>query len=330
MSARPESIFVLDRELRNPPEALRFDAGYLARVVAALSPIEDWRSHLPVHLCHLHLDAIAALYRSDAERIQIIKRKHFIPSPGADGLLKELEWRLSFPRRTRCPCILIEAPSGTGKTTLIERFYASHPAVAIPNSAVLSTPILVCTLSGVNDRKEFARLMRRNAGLLESGCDPAESIDEVCQALNAALCRFLFLDEFGDVLGAPLKEQKRIMMLVKKLANGLLCPIGAACSDEGRALFTSNPHLKNRFRQARLETWKDDDIFYSFWFDLVSRYPLRLPSKLFDPETRKEIIARSEGNTESIVLAASYLAEEAVRTGSETIDRDALFARLYK
>ena len=91
---------------------------------------------------HLSQAAQKALRLPDDQRIERISGARWIGYTRAQEILTKLGDLLTYPRQPRMPNLLLYGATGNGKTMIINRFLARHPADDNPEGEAAVVPVL--------------------------------------------------------------------------------------------------------------------------------------------------------------------------------------------
>lgn len=291
-------------------------------------------STAPNSFPHLHPEVVPYLDKPDEIRIEYIRsRVHFQSSLQIKAAIDELKDVIAQGLGPRRRNVKLIADSGMGKTEILKQINAHYPSEVISGSDLRSRPVVIFMMTAVTNSDIFCSELERKLGMPEPTVkkrrDYRHRVELVTNLLMKAGCMFCAFDEFQDLLQIKSADRIAIVQLVKFMANLCNYPICVAGSENSVAVLDDDSHMRTRFRRAvRRAPWSDDEDFFTFLFGVVSRFPLKQPSLIFDPGSRREIIARSLGNTEVLVKAGVRCAVEAIQNKSETIDRKAFFTQL--
>lgn len=281
---------------------------------------------------HLHPEAVALIDLPATVRANYIRNtKHFQESTDIQADLMSLETIMNQGRGKRRRNVRLMGAPGLGKSAILEYLELRHPPYLIPGTSIYSRPVVNLSMTGISSAEEFCDYVEDRLGIPRSKQrkKPLGRMQNAVEHLNKVHCELLALDEFQDLMKVRASIRSHIVQLVKLIANEATFPLCVAGSEESLSVLEDCRHMKARFR-AKVERrpWTDNEAFLTWLFGLVSRYPLKNPSKIFDAKSLRQIIARSEGNTEVIAYAAKECAATAVSSGSETIDRKMLYTLL--
>lgn len=281
---------------------------------------------------HLHPNTIPLLGRSKKARIEYISAQdHFQHSK---QLLKKLEVMeriiMQSPGKRRSNVKIIGDP-GLGKTSLLAEIQNKYPADYDPTINMMCKPIVIFSMTAITKCEEFCSEIEKQLGVPKplGKMPPTVRIGSHVAYMNKVQVRLAAFDEFQDLMNILSKTRSQLVQLVKLFANLGRFPICVAGSSNSTAVLGDCKHMQARFRTTiELLPWGADDDFATWFFGLISRYPLHKPSKIFDRHTLHEIIARSGGCTDFIVSASRTCAMEAIISETESIDRNRLFQLL--
>lgn len=281
---------------------------------------------------HLHEEVVMALGWSAERRIEFIR--DLVPFQKSEAINKGIQVLEKIiaqgPGKRRRNVKMIGEP-GVGKSSILFEIERRYPRQVIPGTTIYSMPVVLFRMTAIQSVGAFLRLIERNVGIptVKEKLTPFDRTLAVIEFLNKAGCRFAAFDEFQDLMKCKAGVRSEIVQLIKLFANEGLFPMCVAGSDDSLAVLSDCKHMRARFRTSvRRPAWQCSDDFTAWFFGLVSRFPIRKPSKIFDKNSLQQIISRSDGNTEAIVIAIRECAIEAIENGSETIDRKALYELL--
>lgn len=274
-----------------------------------------------------HLDgaAEALLGLSDPDRIAEIEKERWIGYGRAREVLDRLEELLNRPKTHRMPNLLLVGETNNGKTSIINRFSARHPADNSPDADGISVPVLVLQAPPVPDEN------RLYSAILESVFSPYRPLDnvskkqfQVLSVLGRIGVRMLVIDEIHNILAGAVTKQRQVLNALKYLGNELKIPIaGVGIGDAARAI-QSDPQLSNRFQPAILPRWEMNAEYMRLLASFERMIPLKKPSRLTETALAAKLLSMSEGLIGELSTLLKKAAVRAVRTGTEKIDAKAL------
>lgn len=274
---------------------------------------------------HLLQKAAAYLERSDQERITYIRSPRWIGYPRAQEILVQLENLLTHPKAHRMPNMLIVGDTNNGKTMLVRRFCNQHKPDDNPEGEAAKVPVLFVQAPPVPDEGRFYNAILE---LLFAPYKPGDRADrkqfQAIKLLRAVGLKMLIIDEIHHLLAGSMTKQKAFLNVIKYLGNELEVPIvGVGTRDAFRAIQT-DLQLSNRFDQALLPRWANDEMFLRLLATFERSVPLRTPSNLTDGALADKIYSMSEGYLGEISRVLEGAAVRAVETGQERIDKKLL------
>ena len=271
---------------------------------------------------HLLQKAAAYLERPDQERITYIRSPRWIGYPRAQEILTQLENLLTHPKAHRMPNLLIVGDTNNGKTMLVRRFCNHHKPDDNPEGEAAKVPVLFVQAPPVPDEGRFYNAILE---LLFAPYKPGDRADrkqfQAIKLLRTVGLKMLVIDEIHHLLAGSMTKQKAFLYVIKYLGNELEVPIvGVGTRDAFRAIQT-DLQLSNRFDQALLPRWANDEMFLRLLATFERSIPLRTPSNLTDGALADKIYSMSEGYLGEISRVLESAAVRAVETGLERIDK---------
>ncbi|GHA70410.1 transposition protein TniB [Formosimonas limnophila] len=269
---------------------------------------------------HLREATIKFLELSYEERIERIRSPRWIGYPQAKRIITKLEDLLVYPKSHRMPNLLIVGDTNNGKTMLVSRFRAMHPARDNPNGGAIIAPTLMVQAPPTPDEGRFYNAI---LDVLFAPYKPHDRIDkkqfQVINILRRIGLKMLIIDEIHHVLAGSMNRQKTFLNVIKYLGNELQVPIvGIGTKDAFRALQT-DAQLSNRFEPAVLPRWEFDKEFLSLLTSFERMLPLKNASNLHETSLATRLFSMSEGYIGELSRILTEAAVRAVTSGEERI-----------
>ena len=279
---------------------------------------------------HLHDSSIALLELSDEDRIDRIRSPRWIGYPQAQRIIAKLEDLLVYPKSHRMPNLLIVGDTNNGKTMLVSRFRAMHPAEDNPNGGAIIAPTLMVQAPPTPDEGRFYNAI---LDVLFAPYKPHDRIDkkqfQVINILRRIGLKMLIIDEIHHVLAGSMNRQKTFLNVIKYLGNELQVPIvGIGTKDAFRALQT-DAQLSNRFEPAVLPRWVLDKEFLRLLVSFERLLPLKKASCLHETSLATRLFSMSEGYIGELSRILTNAAVHAVVSGEECINAKTLDAIMW-
>lgn len=269
---------------------------------------------------HLNESARALISASDAERIRSIRAGTWLGYPRAKEILARMEDLLEYPRITRMPNMLLVAPSFNGKTSILERFLAQHPADLDPEGEVTICPVVMVESPPTPDVPAFySRILDALMAPYKPTASTQEKNSQVKLLFRQLGVKMLILDEIHHLIAGSLNRQKDFRNALKSLGNETKVVIVAAGIEDAYTAFNTDPQMSSRFTPEELPLWRADNQFGSLLATLELRTPLKKPSNLKEPGKMQEIHSRSEGTLGDMCDLFKELAVDAIRIKAEEI-----------
>lgn len=274
---------------------------------------------------HLSPAAQAALRLPDDERIARISGARWIGYTRAQDILTKLGDLLTYPRQPRMPNLLLYGATGNGKTMIINRFIARHPAHDNPDGDAAVVPVLAVQAPPLPSE---SRLYDAMLEALFAPYKPRDHVSkkqfQVMRILRAVQTRMLVIDEIHHVLVGSTQQQRVVMNAVKYLSNELELPLVGVGTLEAVRAIQADPQLASRFHRAELPLWRMDRQYRQLLASFERMLPLKQPSKLSREPIATQLLAMTEGTIGELSTLLKSAAISAVRTGAERIDASVL------
>ncbi|WP_432723880.1 TniB family NTP-binding protein [Jeongeupia wiesaeckerbachi] len=278
-------------------------------------------------MSHLNDSTAKLLELSDAERIEKIRAPRWIGYPRAKAVMAKLEDLLVYPRSHRMPNLLVVGDTNNGKTMLVQRFCAHHPADDNPGGDGVRVPVLFVQAPPIPDEGRFYNAILE---LLFAPYKPNDRVDkkqfQVIKLLKYVGLRMLVIDEIHHVMAGNLNKQRTFLNVIKYLGNELQVPIVAVGTRDAFRALQTDPQLANRFEPALLPRWDFDTDFLRLLASFERMLPLRLPSQLHDTTLATRLFSMSEGYIGELSRLLTMASVRAVEAGKERIDEKVLDA----
>lgn len=274
-----------------------------------------------------HLTPLAAelLREPPGRRSRAILEQRWVLYPRAKHALGALNRLVAHPRTTRMPSVAIYGDSGMGKTMLMERFCADHPARFDPEAGVERTPVLALQMAGKpGERRLYAQL------LAALGLPPSNSRASVVDLEQSALrvlraigVQVLVIDEVHNILAGSQREQRIVLNTLRYLSNELRLSLVCFGVAEAREAIGGDVQLARRFDEISLRRWSADAEFEALVASILRNLPLREPS-LLSARSLRRLLQVADGLTAWVFRAPNELAVEAIASGRERITDEAV------
>ena len=274
---------------------------------------------------HLTPLAAALLDGPPERRIRAILGERWVLYPRAKQALGVLNRLVALPRTTRMPSIAIYGDSGMGKTMLMERFCADHPARFDPEAGVERTPVLALQMAGKpGERRLYIQLLAA-LGLPPPG-SRASVVDleqSTLRLMRAIGVQVLVIDEVHNILAGSQREQRVVLNTLRYLSNELKLSLVCFGVAEAREAISGDVQLARRFDEFSLRRWSADAEFEALVGSILRNLPLREPSALSARSLRR-LLQVADGLTSRAFRALNELAVEAIASGRERITDEAV------
>jgi len=218
------------------------------------------------------------------------------------------------------PCWLITGDAGMGKTAHLHRFARRYPDHRSTDGAAVLRPILIANVPPEPTRVtlEIAVLEALNAPAVTYG----QRVDRgsVLRRLIAAQeVRVLVLDESQHLCHSRVRDRAVVLDTIKAFST--TCQINVICAGTPIVIreFQADAQLERRFSMTQFEKWKPGPALQRFLGTYERARPLRLPSRLAEPETVRADLEEAGAVTHKIMECLNAAAIVAVHEGIERI-----------
>jgi hypothetical protein len=255
----------------------------------------------------------------------MISKDLFIEHEYSRYLNDVLDTMLCEPRHGRMPCWLITGDAGMGKTAQLHRFARRYPDHRAGETRTLIRPIVIANVPPEPTRTtlEIAVLEGLNAPAITHG----QSVDRaaVIRRLVAAHeTRVLVLDEIQHLCHSRVRDRGVVLDAIKAFST--TCQINVICAGTPAVLreFHADAQLERRFSVTQFVQWKPGPTRQRFLETYERARPLRLASRLADPDMIRVLLEEAGGITHKIIQCLNAAAIVAVHEGIERITADLL------
>lgn len=257
-----------------------------------------------------------ALSLTDEERITFILNEKWFLYPVARDILKELEFHLKHPKKSRMKGRLIVGGTNNGKTSIINKFIRSH--MPYDDEDVKITPVIAVSAPESSNPSDLYGSILHKLGVPYRNTDKATKKKEKTEGIFQ-LCRIsmLIIDEIHNIIVAPVQKQKAFMVALKNLSNDLMIPIILVGTADALHTINTDSQISNRFPPLVVPKWRYDRTFLSLLASIEKTLPLRKQSNMAtSKEISNYILDFSEGYIGEIIdlinLAAQYAIEQKI------------------
>ena len=284
--------------------------------VACAPALDDAAARYP----HLAPAAAAMVGAPAAARTRYVLAGRWIGYTRAKRVLARLDELLDHPRTHRMPNLLIVGDTNNGKTAILQRFQALHPASDAPGEDGVVVPALRVQIPVKPDEQEFYDAILGALGAPYRPNDrPARKRAAVLSLLRRTRVRILILDEIHHVLAGNAMQQRQFLNLLKYLGNELEIPLVAAGIQDAFNALQSDPQLSNRFEPVALPRWTFDTEYLRLLASAERLLPLGRPSHLIETSLAHQVLALGEGIIGEIMTLLQRASIEAAASGEERI-----------
>jgi hypothetical protein len=216
--------------------------------------------------------------------------------------------------------MLMTAPSGQGKSAILNAFYSQHKPDPNPDGEEFKAPVILLQSppKPLEGRMVYRLLETLNAPFKPSA-SPEAKLSQLTHLLRICGVKVIIIDEIHFALACTDRQQRGLGNVLRYIANELRIAIIAVGTEEAELFVKSQTNLVTRFRQVRLPVWCNNDAFGAFLEKYEKTLPLRKESKLGQESVRTKIYQLSSGSTVAIVNLLHRAAELAIKVKEERI-----------
>ena len=271
---------------------------------------------------HIHPDFRHIMSLTDQERLEFLDEPRWINYKAAQEIMENLQDLLHKPAKPRMPNLLIVGDPNNGKTTIVRRLRDLCGQGYVNEDAEPVKPIILAEAPPSADEKGLYISILERFFTPYRASDPVSKLRyQTIHLFRACHVRMLIIDEFHSLLtGSPIK-QREVMNTLKLLCNELAIPIVGVGTREAVRVLHTDPQHASRFDVVSLSAWGLNQDFQRLLAGFEKVLPLKNSSRLYQPELASVLHAISEGNIGNLHRLLMECAKEAIKNGSEQIDR---------
>lgn len=272
---------------------------------------------------HVHSDFLHIMGMSATERLTFLDEPRWIGYDSAKLILDSLSALMVKPKRPRMPGLLIVGESNNGKTTIIRRFFELCGEPYVNDDAEPVKPVILAEAPPSADEKGlYISLLERFFAPYRPSDSTAKLRYQVIHLFRACHVQLFVIDEFHSLLTGTSYKQREVMNAIKLLCNELCIPIVGVGTREAVRVLHSDPQHASRFDVVSLPLWELNKDFQKLLASFEKVLPLKLPSKLHQPELASAFHAISGGNLGDLHRLLVECSRAAIESGEECITLD--------
>ena len=259
------------------------------------------------------------------ERIRFMAEPRWIEYSRATTILDDLKQMLELPKRPRMPNMLIVGEPNNGKTTLVRTFRERHGQPYVNDKDEPVKPVVIAEAPPTADEKGlYISILERFGAPYRATSAVAALRYQAIGILNACHTKMLVIDEFHSLLSGSARKQRELMNAVKLMCNELAIPIIGVGTREAVQVLHTDPQHASRFDVVEMPVWKRGKEFQRLLQSFEKILPLRKKSSIQHPDLAVLIHTISGGNIGNLHRLLVECATEAIRSGTEQINKEIL------
>lgn len=279
---------------------------------------------------HIHPDFRHLMGLADQDRLEFLDQPRWIGYKTAQQVLETLQGLMHKPLRPRMPNLLIVGDPNNGKTTIVRRFRDLCGQGYVNEDAEPVKPVIVAEAPPSADEKGlYISILERFFAPYRASDAASKLRYQVIHMCRACHVRMLIIDEFHSLLTGTAVKQREVMNTIKLLCNELAIPIIGVGTREAVRVLHTDPQHASRFDVVNLPAWELNHDFQRLLAGFEKVLPLKQPSRLHDPELASRLHMISEGNLGNLHRLLTDCAIEAIKSGSEKIDKSIIEGKAW-
>lgn len=276
---------------------------------------------------YLTTDARRFVTCEDDTRVEFILRSRFVEHEAASRAEDLLSRTFSQPRSARMSNLLLVGASGSGKTSVINKFNRTYSSEH-NKSGALTYEVVIVQMPYHPCPREFGESVYSAMGISSYWFDRYRPIRRIISYLKSALgkskTRMIVIEDIQSLQSGNAREKLMFVQMLRVLATELRSCLAFTGTPQARSVLQIDEQLGARTKVVELRPWKSGRDLMEFTDAFVGAMPLRRRSSLDDPRIGALLAERSGGRTDYICDAIRAAAVAAIRNGREMVDLAAL------
>lgn len=264
------------------------------------------------------------MFKSDLDRIGFMDYPRWIEYRAGSALLDILDGLLRKPARPRMPNLMVIGDSNCGKTTVIRRFKDFSGKSYVSDDATSIRPVIYVEIHKPDERELYTAILSQFWAPHNPAAPLAKLRHQAIHLLRKSQTRMLIIDEAHTIINGSPARRMDTMNELKMLGNVLSIPLVLVGTRNAASLLVLDSQYASRYELVSLPAWTANSEFQGFLKSFESILPLKQASRLYSPELTTLIHEISGGNTGNVEYLLRECAKEAIKKGSEVIDRKLL------
>lgn len=278
-----------------------------------------------IEYSHLNEDARRFISKDIKERVTYIRSARWIGYPRAKDILDKMDDLLTYPQKSRMPCLLVVGDSNSGKTVTAQRFVDMNPAYEREDGNGVVIPALyINSPPQPSEGRLYSNILTALFAPFRASYSADKKYNQVITIMKSCNVKMLIIDEIHSLLAGSLDKQRAFLTVIRNLSNELKIPLVCLGTKDALRAIKSDPQLDNRFTPVLLQRWEMGTDFRRLLASFERMLPLAKESNLKNKSLANRIHFISEGLLGEVSTILTEAAVWAVKNGLEHINMDVL------
>jgi len=271
-------------------------------------------------LGHLLRDVRSVLDLPREERVRFAQEDRWMEYPAATRALEVMADLVERPRGIRNRGRLLAGRPDNGKSALLRRFRALHPAASLETGET-SLPVILMSMPDDPGEAKFWTALLTALRIPHRTTDATKHHKaQALEMVRVLRSRALLIDEVHNLLEGSGRQQSHALAMMKMVSNELAIPIIAAGTQRAVTALTTDDQTATRFLPIGLPPWRLSQGLRTFLAGMEAVLPLAEPSHLASKEMVDTLLAKSNETIGGLVFILQEATVLAIRSGKERLD----------
>lgn len=273
---------------------------------------------------HLNPESQEKALLSDAERINFIRERLWIPYAKANEIIDLFTDCLDYPKNNKMPNYVLIGQANNGKTELLLEFAERYKPKNVPGLGRQLDVAYICAPPAAEETRLYNEILSRFNAAFSINDNVANKLYLVEKIISEIGLKILIIDEIHNVIASSYLKQRKFLMTLKNLANKLKIIIICAGNSDAQTVMTADDQITTRFEELLLPSWNDPTEFAILFKKFTQILPLREPTNYKDKELLAHLFDMGEGLLGEYAKILRRAAEQAIKTKKEKITIEVL------